>query len=120
VRGIKCTFQLDFQGAAHRPPTTARSSMSEPSIAHVTLCLMGASRYKKYTGTFRKIIKLKYFPSYVIFIFITKFNFLLNNNNNNNNNNNKIKLNAYFFLLEEYSFLVRIYNCNVATYYNII
>jgi len=27
---------------------------------------------------------LKYFPSYIIFIFITKFNFLSNNINNNN------------------------------------
>jgi len=55
VLGIKCTFQPDFRGAVHRPPTTVRNSMAEPPIAHVTLC-SGASRCKKYAGTFRQII----------------------------------------------------------------
>jgi len=61
-----------------QPTVLSLCSMAEPPIT-TWRCVSRASPYKKFTGTvsFGKL-SLKYFSSYMIFIFITKFNFLMN------------------------------------------
>jgi len=62
-----------FRGATRRPPTTARCSTADRSRDAV---LQKRRDIRNRTVPFGKL-SLKYFPSYIIFIFIIKFNFLL-------------------------------------------